>query len=62
MCLREIGHLHMVQLPPIVHDRPVKTLSIECDCVFDCPSCVGLPNLRLAIHSDLDLMRGLSAA
>lgn len=30
----------------------------ECPCDEGCPSCVGLPNLRPAIHSDPDLMRG----
>ncbi|MHB0956610.1 MAG: DEAD/DEAH box helicase [Pirellulaceae bacterium] len=30
----------------------------ECACDDGCPSCVGLPNLRPAIHSDPDLMRG----
>ena len=30
----------------------------ECPCEDGCPSCVGLPNLRPAIHSDPDLMRG----
>ena len=30
----------------------------ECDCTDGCPSCVGLPNLRPAIHSDPDLTRG----
>jgi DEAD/DEAH box helicase domain-containing protein len=30
----------------------------ECTCQDGCPSCVGLPNLRPAIHSDPDLMRG----
>ncbi len=30
----------------------------DCDCADGCPSCVGLPNLRPAIHSDPDLMRG----
>jgi DEAD/DEAH box helicase domain-containing protein len=30
----------------------------ECECVEGCPSCVGLPNLRPAIHSDPDLTRG----
>ena len=30
----------------------------DCPCVDGCPSCVGLPNLRPAIHSDPDLMRG----
>ena len=29
----------------------------ECNCEDGCPSCVGLPNLRPAIHSDPDLMR-----
>lgn len=31
---------------------------VECDCEEGCPSCVGIPNLRPAIHSDPDLMRG----
>jgi DEAD/DEAH box helicase domain-containing protein len=30
----------------------------DCPCEDGCPSCVGLPNLRPAIHSDPDLMRG----
>ena len=30
----------------------------ECECEDGCPSCVGLPNLRPAIHSDPDLSRG----
>ncbi len=30
----------------------------QCPCVEGCPSCVGLPNLRPAIHSDPDLTRG----
>ena len=30
----------------------------QCPCADGCPSCVGLPNLRPAIHSDPDLMRG----
>ena len=30
----------------------------ECGCADGCPSCVGLPNLRPAIHSDPDLTRG----
>jgi DEAD/DEAH box helicase domain-containing protein len=30
----------------------------ECPCEEGCPSCVGLPNLRPAIHSDPDLTRG----
>ncbi|MFW6171535.1 MAG: DEAD/DEAH box helicase [Planctomycetota bacterium] len=31
---------------------------MECECEAGCPSCVGLPNLRPAMHSDPDLMRG----
>jgi DEAD/DEAH box helicase domain-containing protein len=30
----------------------------DCECEEGCPSCVGLPNLRPAIHSDPDLSRG----
>jgi DEAD/DEAH box helicase domain-containing protein len=30
----------------------------SCPCEAGCPSCVGLPNHRPAIHSDLDLTRG----
>lgn len=30
----------------------------DCPCQEGCPSCVGLPNLRPAIHSDPDLTRG----
>ena len=30
----------------------------QCQCHDGCPSCVGLPNLRPAIHSDPDLTRG----
>jgi len=30
----------------------------DCPCDEGCPSCVGLPNLRPAIHSDPDLSRG----
>ncbi|NLX54653.1 MAG: DEAD/DEAH box helicase [Planctomycetaceae bacterium] len=30
----------------------------ECPCDAGCPSCIGLPNLRPAIHSDPDLTRG----
>ena len=33
-------------------------LVAQCDCADGCPSCVGLPNLRPAIHSDPDLFRG----
>jgi DEAD/DEAH box helicase domain-containing protein len=32
----------------------------DCPCDNGCPSCVGLPNLRPAIHSDPDLTRGYS--
>jgi DEAD/DEAH box helicase domain-containing protein len=35
-----------------------RQLVVECECQQGCPSCVGLPNLRPAIHSDPDLMRG----
>jgi len=35
-----------------------RELVITCGCADGCPSCVGLPNLRPAIHSDPDLMRG----
>jgi DEAD/DEAH box helicase domain-containing protein len=31
---------------------------LHCECVEGCPACVGLPNLRPAIHSDPDLSRG----
>jgi DEAD/DEAH box helicase domain-containing protein len=31
---------------------------LHCSCMDGCPSCVGLPNLRPAIHSDPDLTRG----
>jgi DEAD/DEAH box helicase domain-containing protein len=30
----------------------------DCPCEHGCPNCVGLPNLRPAIHSDPDLTRG----
>lgn len=30
----------------------------ECPCEAGCPSCIGLPNLRPAIHGDPDLTRG----
>lgn len=30
----------------------------ECPCESGCPSCVGLPNLNPAVHSDPDLTRG----
>ena len=33
-------------------------MAAQCPCDDGCPSCVGLPNLRPAIHSDPDLSRG----
>jgi DEAD/DEAH box helicase domain-containing protein len=38
--------------------RVCRQMVDECQCEEGCPSCVGLPNLRPAIHSDPDLMRG----
>ncbi len=38
--------------------RLCRQLVDECPCDQGCPSCVGLPNLRPAIHSDPDLSRG----
>jgi DEAD/DEAH box helicase domain-containing protein len=35
-----------------------REMASECECTDGCPSCVGLPNLRPAIHSDPDLGRG----
>lgn len=35
-----------------------RELVADCPCDDGCPSCVGLPNLRPAIHSDPDLTRG----
>ncbi|MCC6491936.1 MAG: DEAD/DEAH box helicase [Pirellulales bacterium] len=35
-----------------------RELAATCPCEEGCPSCVGLPNLRPAIHSDPDLTRG----
>ncbi len=49
----EKGYHHIHQLLSICHD-----LVAQCECEDGCPSCVGLPNLRPAIHSDPDLMRG----
>ena len=44
------------------HMRKCSTICLEmvrdCPCDDGCPSCVGLPNLRPAIHSDPDLTRG----
>lgn len=44
----------------LIHDllRICQEMVAECPCEEGCPSCVGLPNLRPAIHSDPDLMRG----
>jgi ATP-dependent helicase YprA (DUF1998 family) len=50
----ERGFRDVRRLLEICHD-----LVRDCPCEEDgCPSCVGLPNLRPAIHSDPDLTRG----
>jgi len=49
----ERGFQHMSELLAICLD-----MVRDCPCDEGCPSCVGLPNLRPAIHSDPDLMRG----
>ncbi len=49
----EKGYHHIGSLLALCHE-----LVGECPCDDGCPSCVGLPNLRPAIHSDPDLMRG----
>jgi DEAD/DEAH box helicase domain-containing protein len=49
----EKGFQHIDQLLQICHE-----MVADCQCEDGCPSCVGLPNLRPAIHSDPDLMRG----
>ncbi len=49
----EKGFQHIESLLAICAD-----LVTQCPCEEGCPSCVGLPNLRPAIHSDPDLMRG----
>ncbi len=49
----EKGFLRIVELLQLCHQ-----LVSECECEDGCPSCVGLPNLRPAIHSDPDLFRG----
>jgi DEAD/DEAH box helicase domain-containing protein len=49
----EKGFQQIGSLLQICHE-----LVSQCDCEEGCPSCVGLPNLRPAIHSDPDLFRG----
>jgi ATP-dependent helicase YprA (DUF1998 family) len=49
----ERGFAHMPQVLAICLD-----MVRDCPCEDGCPSCVGLPNLRPAIHSDPDLTRG----
>jgi DEAD/DEAH box helicase domain-containing protein len=49
----EKGYEHVDRLLQLCHE-----MVTDCDCRDGCPSCVGLPNLRPAIHSDPDLTRG----
>jgi DEAD/DEAH box helicase domain-containing protein len=49
----EKGYHFIDELLRICHE-----MVAECICEEGCPSCVGLPNLRPAIHSDPDLTRG----
>ena len=49
----EQGYYRIGQLLQLCHQ-----MVSECDCEDGCPSCVGLPQLRPAIHSDPDLLRG----
>ncbi|MFV1964180.1 MAG: DEAD/DEAH box helicase [Pirellulaceae bacterium] len=49
----EKGYHAMDELLRICHE-----IVATCTCADGCPSCVGLPNLRPAIHSDPDLTRG----
>jgi DEAD/DEAH box helicase domain-containing protein len=49
----EKGYAQVEDLLAICHQ-----MAADCQCVDGCPSCVGLPNLRPAIHSDPDLTRG----
>ena len=49
----EKGFHAIEQLLEICHE-----MVSSCPCQEGCPSCVGLPNLRPAIHSDPDLTRG----
>ncbi len=50
------GYERIDQLLAICHE-----MVSQCPCRDGCPSCVGLPNLRPAIHSDPDLTRGYPA-
>ena len=47
------GFQQMTAVLAICHD-----MVGQCECEDGCPSCVGMPNLRPAIHSDPDLTRG----
>ena len=49
----EQGYYRISQLLQLCHQ-----MVSECDCEDGCPSCVGLPQLHPAIHSDPDLLRG----
>jgi DEAD/DEAH box helicase domain-containing protein len=49
----EKGHARFIRLLELCHE-----MVSECPCGDGCPSCVGLPHLRPAIHSDPDLTRG----
>ena len=49
----EKGFQNIDRLLAICHE-----MVADCPCDEGCPSCVGLPNLRPAIHSDPDLTRG----
>jgi DEAD/DEAH box helicase domain-containing protein len=49
----EKGFQHFARLLQVCRE-----MVSECGCEEGCPSCVGLPNLRPAIHSDPDLSRG----
>jgi DEAD/DEAH box helicase domain-containing protein len=49
----EKGYAHLERVLAICQE-----MVAECPCDDGCPSCVGLPNLRPAIHSDPDLSRG----
>ena len=49
----EKGFARFEQVLAICHE-----MVRDCTCEEGCPSCIGLPNLRPAIHSDPDLSRG----